>query len=868
MSESKAREKVFLKKKEYEVNLEQIYKEFMHHFQSYLPKNIEAYDLSSFEMEVERLHTWISPKIIEILETAKQYDLKCIIISDTYFPIEHLKGILGKSASFFEKIYISNEYGVGKGNGLFQIVINSLEIEPGEILHVGDNWEADVAGAEKWGINSLLVPNGNTYLWGIIEKELEVSENLKSSTLSESKKTLHIGRTASARTANMIETSSGSEFSYRLFGQAVVGPILLAYTEWLIDNIKNPEDTIVFGMLREGGFLANLLERRLNKYDALRKLTITDLATSRRSTTFIDMPSEPTLEDILNTLPGRDSFSFRAFIQGFGLIPEDIPESLRVENASQKCEATLKMVQHIVGNKKTYTKLCRYVEMEKREFFNYMRNKLEDFPTQRQVILIDLGWGASIQKRLVKCDAFGDRDVLGLYLALHDGAFDHKDCDMKCAGFISDGIGGKSVVPLVLKYVEILEQVCTPNIGSTRNYRNGQPVYQPTTIPQEQQNKIHDVQLGIYDYFASTGIQICPIAAKEHAWNVLLRLSLKPNEEELIAFSSWIHDNSHANTTEMLSPEELKRAHEYMTPKQIFDGDFSHCYWPLGYGSSIIEEVLQSTTHIYSPNDLGIFQNNAEVSIKLFGQPGVRNISIHESHSVNCNLKSRFLHKCPIDQKYEEMEFNLSSWAHGFSIDFATVIYFKNGVKNYKEFNYSDFDKIWLLEPKNVTCEDFQQLNFSLDLSRLKADKILSVWLGGQVNQYTSTAALESRRFIKPSTEETSLRFHIDSMGLNHSAMMIDKKEDGVLLDFSGWAFFSDTCKAPDSISLLLWENGSWLGRWKTFQHERHDVSDALKLTDIPQVERRQFYVAAVLRTDQASRPRQTAVRASDARAE
>ena len=68
-----------------------------------------------------------------------------LIISDMYLPSEVIQKML-KACNIldYEKIYVSNEYGVNKISGiLFKKVIQDKKINAYEMIHIGDSIKAD-----------------------------------------------------------------------------------------------------------------------------------------------------------------------------------------------------------------------------------------------------------------------------------------------------------------------------------------------------------------------------------------------------------------------------------------------------------------------------------------------------------------------------------------------------------------------------------------------------------------------------------------------------------------------------------------------------------------------------------------------------
>lgn len=85
---------------------------------------------------------------------------RVVLTSDMYLPRSVIEQILlNCNIKGYECLFISSEHGCDKVSGkLFDVVVNDLRVEKGEVLHVGDNFKADVMGAKIAGIASYWIP--------------------------------------------------------------------------------------------------------------------------------------------------------------------------------------------------------------------------------------------------------------------------------------------------------------------------------------------------------------------------------------------------------------------------------------------------------------------------------------------------------------------------------------------------------------------------------------------------------------------------------------------------------------------------------------------------------------------------------------
>ena len=90
----------------------------------------------------------------ELYELANYLNKKVICITDMYLPKETIKAMINKCGYQISDIYISGEIGLTKHTGdLYKKVIEKLNVQPREIVHIGDNHYADYENSTKNGIN-------------------------------------------------------------------------------------------------------------------------------------------------------------------------------------------------------------------------------------------------------------------------------------------------------------------------------------------------------------------------------------------------------------------------------------------------------------------------------------------------------------------------------------------------------------------------------------------------------------------------------------------------------------------------------------------------------------------------------------------
>ena len=106
------------------------------------------------EIMLELELCFANPYMLEIFNILKQHNKTIIAISDMYLPKETILKILNKNGfTNLENLFVSNEYKCNKSNGkLFKIVKKLYKNK--KIIHIGDNYLADIIGANKAKIDS------------------------------------------------------------------------------------------------------------------------------------------------------------------------------------------------------------------------------------------------------------------------------------------------------------------------------------------------------------------------------------------------------------------------------------------------------------------------------------------------------------------------------------------------------------------------------------------------------------------------------------------------------------------------------------------------------------------------------------------
>ena len=99
------------------------------------------------------------PETIEVLEELKSRGYKLVVVSNWDSPLDGLLTRLG-IAHYFDAILASHDANVLSAKPdprIFEIAMNRLDVDPDQIIHVGDTPEADIDGARNANIRAILI---------------------------------------------------------------------------------------------------------------------------------------------------------------------------------------------------------------------------------------------------------------------------------------------------------------------------------------------------------------------------------------------------------------------------------------------------------------------------------------------------------------------------------------------------------------------------------------------------------------------------------------------------------------------------------------------------------------------------------------
>ena len=579
-----------------EVRLEEIYERLPAWVLASAP--IEA----AIEAELEVEHGLLVPDldVVSLLAHAKAAGKTVVAVSDIYFSEPQLRRLLDQPVLgevHFDRIFTSSDHRIGKSGGLFEIALRALGREPGEVVHVGDNFEADVHYPTELGIAAFGFERRPEPFATVSAAEAPFMPDASDSVAEGS---LVSGLTAT-RSKVLARTEAGAQPDalrpFWNYGATVLGPVFTGYAEWVHEHCRRREVTRVGCLMREGAFLTELLERANPYLDA--ELEAVPLWLNRDLCLRASV-TQGTREELERLLVRRSAPTVQGLCTMLGVPLSSLPEwTSHAGTSLQDPVVRHNLIEALSGDERVRAAIVQ----RSRELRERVVAYVDDFcgGPEGDVVVADLGWGASIQSLLSEglAKAGVPRRTVGLYLVTHEGAAEQVVTGIEAHGFLGEyGMPGVAV-DAVVRSPELLEQICMPPFGSQVGLgAELEPELGPNGLPRLQLVEAEAVRRGILAYQREWSRYHTAMPGKlgrlDRAQRllrpILVRSVTAPTAHEVATFASWRHDEGQGSdrTDPIVDPEQVERL-RYMDPDQLRGLPMSDVYWPFA-SAALVDE--------------------------------------------------------------------------------------------------------------------------------------------------------------------------------------------------------------------------------------------------------------------------------------
>ena len=504
-------------------------------------------DRVEFEISLERRLLCADHEVVAVMSRAKAAGVKVILVSDTYFRAAEIVDFLCSAgvAAPIDRVVVSCEAGRPKWRDLFPHLLKELGVAPSEVLHFGDTIEADIAPCQRAGI-----PAVHYDKWAFADRAREFELPKAWADRIEA-----VGDGGDAGITGLrsrlfhrcpASVNRGQEIFWR-YGASTLAPALAAFARWVVRSAEAAGVTRIYGLMREGRFLKRLIEASARRAGIT--LTVEELWLSRRAV--IRAAFAPDAADLLTEFvlltPGRTTGDILA---NMGLSSADLAaaDPALAGFDINRPDALQRLCAAIGAHQPLQIKVYAHAARLKRALLTGL-GKAIDFSDAKPVILVDLGYMATIQSvlaRLLSKEA-GARPLVGLYFALNDNAAGNVLAGVDARSFLADdGFSGPTAA-ILTRTPDVLEHACMCDEGSLSHYDDhGVPVLLPNQRDRKQLDEMAVLQDGILAGASAYDSVVLADADSPALRRQLGRMvevaMLHPTTDEARAMGTWKHE--------------------------------------------------------------------------------------------------------------------------------------------------------------------------------------------------------------------------------------------------------------------------------------------------------------------------------------
>jgi FMN phosphatase YigB (HAD superfamily) len=496
-------------------------------------------DLAEIEFRAELELCRTNAEIIQQYNEMKRGGFRVGFISDTYWNSDQLAQLLHTCSPglTWDFLYASCDHGSSKSETLFATYLAEQGIDAASSFHIGDNDRADIKGARRHSIRPRYYPQASAALASKLQRETSIYELLcpaQPSRLDHGARTLR-----RAVAAQSVQRSPGFHL-----GVTVLGPAMAAFDAFIEARraaLVAQGAKVAVGFLGRDGFLPHRIWQEAHDE------TGAYLEINRRVSLVGSADTLEPLSDLLSRVVKIDAPTFvdivkvqpPAVMAFFAKHPDGIASGSDLADALPDLMDPREITEIATG--------------VRARLLAYLRATIPDFDHCTDLILVDLGYSASVQKslrRIFDCEGIRIR-LHGAYLLTLDDAFDDIADDDTAEGLISDRVVTPHIKRMLIRNVALLEQLCCSAEGSARDYREGTVLREGDQRPAAQLALATEIQSGAMTYATRARALAPRYALDPYAhpatsarWTaaVLGRLLLLPDDDELVLLGGFRHD--------------------------------------------------------------------------------------------------------------------------------------------------------------------------------------------------------------------------------------------------------------------------------------------------------------------------------------
>lgn len=538
-----------------DINIDEIYNTFVA-LDIFTPS--EAQQIKDLEIATEKQILIPREQGVRLYNKALSLGKKIFIISDMYLHKTIIESLLHKNGiTQYDGLYVSSEYKYKKSSGrLYDIFLKDIQIDPAHILHIGDNFNADIHTASSKGLRTYHIPRAadliqkNSILGPIFKSRYKHYSRYDRACLG----LLAASYFSDSTTLALRQDSISSHIPYDL-GYMAIGVFLTGFAIWLARRASQDGVKDLFFLSRDGEILKKAFD--IIKDDIAPQISTHYLLSSRKACIGASLYN---ISDIINAINIEcKEGTFSEYIhQKFDL------DFDRISSIAQKYNISADTIINPEGFAKQYFQLIHEISplildiaASKRELYQTYLQQM-GFMASSSKAIVDVGFSGRLQKGLARLSA--DKKLGGYYIATFEQAeFLHAQ-GLPVAAFYDNFISRSSKFNKVttsginLTLFELLTLNGKASFTGVSKDENGvlKFDFNPSSCDAKTLNLMQEIHRGAIDFCTDFAGIFTPYFDQlalnsDDIMEICLTFLKHPSYKDASLFEGCIHENTYAN---------------------------------------------------------------------------------------------------------------------------------------------------------------------------------------------------------------------------------------------------------------------------------------------------------------------------------
>jgi len=245
-----------------------------------------AKEIADIEVQVEFSSVYLRDDVCKLIEFANQCGKKVVLISDMFLPREAIINMLHKhNVRGWQELYLSSDIGLRKDTGqLYEYVFEKEGVSGSNVVMIGDNERSDLQlPSDFFKTRCLHILRANDIAKSLSDYAPFMKDRKIINDLNNEITLGLIIQNNLNKVADFVpdDLRLYSERPYQL-GYNLVGPLLVSFSQWLIDQCKETQIKNLYFLAREGKIIKDVFDLWNNVVQD-NDISSTYLQVSRRS---------------------------------------------------------------------------------------------------------------------------------------------------------------------------------------------------------------------------------------------------------------------------------------------------------------------------------------------------------------------------------------------------------------------------------------------------------------------------------------------------------------------------------------------------------------------------------------------------------